>query len=141
MKLILSSLGILLFIFSVQSETLLMNCTSKDFKDFAFYRWEHLKKGEPEVYIRSMKGDWVNYCESVKNRLYQTDCNYGDKTVNRVMQPVQKEESNFYVLLFELDFNKKKLVTTHKMFRNSSPPEEMIEEKKKIFYNCREVKI
>ena len=141
MKLILYSLVLSFFSFNVQSETLVMNCTSEDFQDFAFYRWKNVKKNEPEVYIRSMKGDWVNYCESLKNKLYKTDCDYGEKTVKRVMKPVQIEENIFYILLSELDFNNKKLVTIYKKFRNSSPPKEIIKEKKKIFYNCREVKI
>ena len=125
----------------VYAETLVMNCTSKDFKDFAFYKWDSVTNDKPEVFIRSMKGNWVNYCDTMKNNHYKAKCDYGNKKVKRAIEPKYYEKSDYLVTFSELDFVNKKLITTFAKYVNSSSSIEIRENKEKIIYNCREVKI
>ena len=126
----------LIFIFFLipslsNSERHMMNCVSDDYKEMAFYRYM-LKDNERTLNIRTMKGNWVNFCKP-NSEEYKVSCKFNKIFIKR--NSSIKEDSHEKIIYMEIDFHNSKLKKISYMEESKKT------EAKSTFYKCKKIKI
>ena len=97
---------ILLLTFLIKSsfaEVLLLNCISEDSKNFTFYKWKKKVNLAPEIFIRPIKSNWLNFCLN-NDKNSEIKCDFNEYKVKRTFYKKYSNDNKFYSTSTFIDF-------------------------------------
>jgi hypothetical protein len=109
----------------------MMNCTSPDFKNTAFYKYDSANE---ILLIRPMKNKWKDFCKTNTQGEESISCTFNKFNIVRLS--TIKKADDYLNKAYNINFVKYSLVETIKTYKNNN-----LEEKINNIYKCRKIKI